>query len=264
MGGQWVCADLRQLHVGFRDARRHLRPQAHHAHRGRGVLRWLRRRGDGEQRRLADRRTRHHGDRCRGQRARHLVHHPARLPRSENTRRRVGHLGRGVGARPGPGPRHRGRPGRLLELACHLLVQPGIRFRRVRPGGRCRPRDVRPSRSPDRRAGVRLRCRVPGLPLLRRDPGGDVGVHRLVDRGAFRRVRCLRRRVHHHGEEGQEPDARPVDVPSSTLCRLQFRRLRRLLRYLLHLLLHGVVPPGRRGRCRRTRRRSISSRWQPG
>ncbi len=66
--------------------------------------------------------------------------------------------------------------------------------------------------------------------------------------GALRCVCCLRHRVRHHGEDGQEPHARPVDVPPPTLCRLQFRRIRRLLRYVLHLLLHCVVPPGR---CRR-------------
>ena len=58
MGGQRLCADVRQLHVGGRDARRHLRPQARHARRGRHLLWWFGRGGAGGQRRLADRRPR--------------------------------------------------------------------------------------------------------------------------------------------------------------------------------------------------------------
>ena len=48
--------------------------------------------------------------------------------------------------------------------------------------------------------------------------------------------------------EGQEPDARPDDVPAATVRRFQLRRLRRLLRHVLHLLLHCAVPAGRRQR----------------
>ena len=132
----------------------------------------------GDQRRLAHRRPRHHGRRRRGQRARHAVHHPPRLPRPRDPRRRLGGVGRRLGPRPGPRAGHRRRAGRVLELAGHLLVQPGLRRRRVRAGGRLRARVGRPPGPPDRLRRVPLRRRVLGLPLLRRDPGGGVGLHR--------------------------------------------------------------------------------------
>ena len=89
VGGQRLCADVRQLHAGRRDARRHPRAQAHHARRRGHLLRRLRRGRAGGQRRLAHRRPGHHGHRRRGQRARHPVDHPARVPGSEDPRRRA-------------------------------------------------------------------------------------------------------------------------------------------------------------------------------
>ena len=57
----------------------------------------------------------------------------------------------------------------ILELARHFLVQPGLRCRRLRSGGRGGPRDVGPTGPPDRYAGVHLRCRLPRLPVVRGD-----------------------------------------------------------------------------------------------
>ena len=59
---------------------------------------------------------------------------------------------------------------------------------------------------------------------------------------------AVRRGVRHRRAQGQEPDARPHDVPPAAVRRFQLRGLRRLLRHLLHLLLHRAVPAGRRQR----------------
>jgi len=122
----------------------------------------------------------------------------------------------------GPGSRHRWLPRRVLQLAGHLLVQPGLRARGLRTGGRRRPRVVGPSRAPHRRAGVRLRRRIPGLHVVRGDSGGGIGLYGSVDSHALRRVRPLWDRLRRHREEGEEPDARPVDVPSAAVRRIEF------------------------------------------
>ena len=83
------------------------------------------------------------------------------------------------------GPVIGGLPGGLLELAGDLLVQPGLRGGRVRDGGRRGARDLGPSGPPDRRGGVLLRRRILGLHVVCGDPGGAVGLHLSVDRGAF-------------------------------------------------------------------------------
>ena len=248
MGGERLRADLRQLHAGGRDAGRHPRSQAHHARRRRHLLRRVRAQRAGDQRRSAHRGPRHHGRRRCGERARHPVHHPSRVPRPRDPCGRPGRVGRRFGPRPRPRAGHRRRAGRVLELAGHLLVQPGLRCRCLRPGRRLRARVRRPPGPPDRLHGVPLRCRVLGLPVRRGDPRGGVGLHHPFHRRALRPVRPVGRRLRRHRTHGEEPHARPEAVPPATLRRIELRRLRRLLRHVLHLLLHRVVSPGGRQR----------------
>ena len=75
------------------------------------------------------------------------------------------------------GPVIGGCAGRILELAGHLLVQPRLRPRRVRPCRRRCARDIGSSGTPDRRPGLPVRRGVLGVHLVRGDPGRGVRLH---------------------------------------------------------------------------------------
>ena len=266
---QWVvngyALDLRQLHAGRRHARRHLRPQARHARRG-GHLLWRLGRGRaGGECRLAHRRPRDHGDRRRRQRARHPVHHQARVPRPGDPRRRARRVGRGVGTCAWPSG-----PSSAASSSASPAGGPSSGSTWASASSRS---FWRPSPSPRRRTarGAVSMCLgfIFGAAFLACISfaviqGEESGLHRTVDRDALRPVRPLRHCVRHHGEEGQEPDARPVDVPTPSVRRLQFRRVRRRT--------SAPSPSSSSRRCisrswptrRPTRRRWTSSRWRPG
>ena len=107
-------------------------------------------------------------------------------------------------------------------------------------------RDIRPTRAPHRRLGIPIRRSVPGLYLVRRDSRRDVGLHRSVDRGALHRVAVSPAlRLSSRRRRSRAPCS-TCRCSASPLRRFQFRRVRRLFRHLLHLLLHGLVPAGRR------------------
>ena len=194
----------------------------------------------------------HHGHRRRGQRARHALHHPPRLPRPRDH---------------GPTPSACGRRVSGLALALGPVIggvlvgfstgapssgstwasvsspscwPPVVRARVVRP-----PRAAA-STSP----GFVLGARFPRLLVVRRDPGRESRLPVTVDRGALRAVRPSWPSPSSSPSSGSRPDARPHDVPAARLRRVELRRLRRLLRHLLHLLLHRALPPGRGERIR--------------
>jgi hypothetical protein len=172
MGGQRLRPHLCQLHVGRRNAGRHPRAQADHVGRRGGLLCRISPGRARQQRRLVDRRPSGHGRRRRRQRAGHAVHHPPRLSGQGDSGRRARRVGCRVGTGTGPWSGDRGRVGRLLELAGHLLVQFGLRRGGVRAGRRGRPRDVGSSGPPDRRRRIPFRRRLPRLGLVRGHSGG--------------------------------------------------------------------------------------------
>ena len=74
---------------------------------------------------VADRRARRDGPGRGGQRAGHAVHAPPPVPRRQSAEPGDRRVGRHLRLRAGHGPGHRRRADRAVELAGHLLVQPG-------------------------------------------------------------------------------------------------------------------------------------------
>ncbi len=146
---QWIVggvrADVRQHHAGLRHDRRRAGPQVGHAGRRRGLLRGLHRLRRRAQPAAAHRRPGDHGPRRGRERAGDAVGAAAPLHRRAGPARAIGIWaavsGPGPGARPG-GRRH---PGRRVELARDLLVQPGVRTGGADHRGAGRPGELRPA-----------------------------------------------------------------------------------------------------------------------
>ena len=187
-----------------------------------------------------------HGRGRRRQRAGHAVDHPPPLPRARPRARALGAWAAVAGLALAMGPVIGGVLVGLGGWRARVLVQP--RRRPARPAGRARhrARERRPAGGPHRHRRLRARPARARHGDLRRHPRRD---HRLPRPRRRRPVRRERRggRARSSLVEQRSPssDLRPRLPAAGAVHRLADGRLRRLLRHLLDLLLHGALPAGR-------------------